>query len=248
MDCKNCGQLVKGTYCSHCGQNSNVGKITLSGLLKDIVNNVFQIDKGFFFTLKELFLRPGISIEEYLNGKRKKYFKPITYVLSMSTIYFLTTKIVGQPTWLDSFFSGFTSQTFQDAGQKQVPPFLSWFANNFAYSTLLLLPVFSLASYLSFRRLGSNYAEHLVINSYITGQQAVFYSFSTLIHLLWSSDMLAWLQVLMSIGYAIWVFTSFFREEHTVKSILRSLSTYIIYLVLSTLCLILVMLVSKYPS
>ena len=47
-------------------QNSNVSRINITSFLDEVSVSVFQINKGFLFTLKELFLRPGKSLNEYL--------------------------------------------------------------------------------------------------------------------------------------------------------------------------------------
>lgn len=245
MNCKNCGETVQGQYCSHCGQNSNVDKITLPSLLHELSESVFQINRGFLYTVKELLKRPGNSIEEYLSGRRKRYYKPIAYVLTLSTLYFLVTQITGQNTWMDDLISGFSRGAYDAGKETEVPSVLIWFAKNFAFTTLLLLPVFSLASYLSFSGLGRNYLEHFVINSYVTGQQAIFYAVFALINTFADSYMLELIPVLVAFSYAIWVFWQFFKEGKRMVNILRSILTYILYLAFSLIMLIFVLGISE---
>ncbi len=147
MNCKNCGQITAGEYCNHCGQKSKVGRITLSSLLNELTESIFQIDRGFLYTLIHLFTRPGKSINEYLNGKRKKHFKPIAYLITFSTIYFIISKMIGQNTWMDDFITGFAKG---GSNKEEIPQILNWFAKNYAYTTMLLIPVFSFASFISF--------------------------------------------------------------------------------------------------
>ncbi|MCB0631023.1 MAG: DUF3667 domain-containing protein, partial [Lewinella sp.] len=66
MNCKNCNQTAGGNFCAHCGQSTKVDKINLPNFLRELSEGVFQINRGFFFTLKELFVRPGYSIRAYL--------------------------------------------------------------------------------------------------------------------------------------------------------------------------------------
>ncbi|TCI92180.1 DUF3667 domain-containing protein [Tenacibaculum sp. M341] len=177
MTCKNCGNTVIGNYCSNCGQSTKVNNINLSNFITEVSNSVFQIDKGFFFTLKELFVRPGHSIREFINGKRKNHFKPIAFILTLSTIYFLISKISDGHTIIDNFLA-----SASDAGDKHnlntsSSNLAKWLSNNYAYTALLLLPVFSFATYISFVDFKKNYLEHIVINAYVTGQQTIFYSF-----------------------------------------------------------------------
>lgn len=245
MNCKNCGETVQDQYCGHCGQNSNVDQITLSSLLHELSESVFQINRGFLYTVKELLKRPGNSIDEYLNGRRKRYYKPIAYVLTLSTLYFLVTQITGQNTWMDDLVSGFSKGAYEAGNGTEIPPVLNWFAKNFAFTTLLLLPVFSLASFLSFRGWGRNYLEHFVINSYITGQQAIFYALVALINTFVSSEMMESFPFLIAFSYAGWVFWQFFKEGNRVVNLLRSILTYVLYLIFSLVLLLVVMGISE---
>ncbi len=233
MNCKNCGTIVQGNYCSHCGQSSTVGKITVASLLNELSDSIFQINRGFFYTFKALLTRPGHSIKEYLTGRRKKYYKPITYVLALSTIYFLTTQITGQNTWMGDLVTGFSNRAIETGKGAAIPPVLTWFSKNFAYTTLLLLPVFSLASYLAFRGLGRNYLEHFVINSYTTGQQAIFYALFALINTVVDSKIIESFPIVVAVAYAFWVFWQFFEKENRIVNVLRSILMYALYLIFS---------------
>jgi len=150
MNCKNCGLRVEGNFCSHCGQKASIGRITVANFLHEVSESIFQINRGFFYTLGELFVRPGKSIDEFLQGKRKRHFKPIAYLIALSTAYFLTTQITGQNTWVGDIITGWMNHATEQDANADLPEVATWFLTNYAYATLLLLPVFSLASYLSF--------------------------------------------------------------------------------------------------
>lgn len=233
MNCKNCGHSVDGKFCSHCGQNSKVGRIDFPNFLNEISESIFQINKGFFYTLRELFVRPGSTLKEFLNGKRKNHFKPIAYALTLSTVYFLITQVTNQNTWMDEAVSGWMNGATDYNSGVEIPGILTWFSKNYAYSTLLLLPVFSIASYLSFFKFGNNYLEHIVINSYITGQQAIFYSLFSIGRTVIKSELIEMFSFLVAISYTLWMFWHFFSEGNRTMNILRSIMTYILYLIFS---------------
>jgi hypothetical protein len=111
--CKNCAQPLQGKYCSACGQSARVDRIDWGNLAQELSESVFQINRGLLFTLLELFRRPGQSIQEFLDGKRKNHLKPISYVLTLSTIYFLVTKLTGQKTYLDDFVDGYQNSLME---------------------------------------------------------------------------------------------------------------------------------------
>ena len=237
MICKNCQHDFEGKFCNNCGQSSSVQKINSEELLNEISSGVFQVNRGLLFTVKELFTRPGYTIREYLNGKRKNHFKPIAYALTLSTLYFLITQITGQNTWMDDLISGWRDGAIEEAEDMHVPAILTWFSKNYAYSSLLLLPIFSLASYLSFSKFNKNYFEHIVLNSFVTGHQAIFYSLFAIVGTVIENDIIEMLSGLTALIYTFWVFWQFFSEGNRALNILRSVMTYILYLIFSMILL-----------
>jgi len=169
--CKNCNNNFKGNFCNSCGQDSHTHKINFHYVIHEIQHSIFHVDGGIFYTIKELFKRPGNSIREYINGKRVKHFKPITYVIILSIIYsFLEHKINKNP-FIEDGLRGILEgikkgRDFSDRDFK----IFEWLIHNYSYSALLLIPIFSLASFLSFKKSNFNYFEHLVLNTFLFGQ------------------------------------------------------------------------------
>jgi len=166
-----------------------------------------------------------------LNGKRKNHFKPIAYLLTLSTLYFLIAQITNQNTWIDDLITGWINGATGQNSETEIPKFAKWFAENYAYSTLLLTPVFSLASYLSFLKFDKNYLEHVVINSYITGHQSIFYSFFAIAGTFIESEVIASFPLLLAILYNFWVFWQLFINGNRAMNLLRIILTYILYLI-----------------
>jgi hypothetical protein len=232
MNCKNCGNNLEGNFCSNCGQSVKVDKLNLHSFLTELTDSVFQINRGLFFTIKELFLRPGHTIRNFLDGKRKKHFKPIAYVFTLSTVYFLVSQISDSPTLIDDFLSG-ASDGVQEQDSKIKFPVLEWLSNNYAYTTLLLIPIFSLASFISFLGLGRNYLENIVINSYITGHQAIFYSFFVIIGLFFdNSGFTVLVAAIISMSFNFWAYLQFFNNAKKGLVIVRLFLTYILFYIL----------------
>ena len=243
MNCKNCGHFVEGNYCSNCGQSANVGRFNLSDFLNDFSESIFQINRGLLFTVKELFVRPGLSIREFLDGKRQSHFKPMGYVLTFSALYFLISRIVGGNTWANDLLFGFANAASDSEGDMKMVSLLTFLADNFSYATLLALPIFSLASYISFRKFDTNYLEHVILNSYIAGQQAILYSVFLLLTGYANSDFLESISVLTSVLYTFWVFWQFFSTGNRIVNILRSALTYALYLAFGVLFLTVVFVI-----
>lgn len=91
--CKNCYKPVRDNFCSHCGQETKVERITVSGLLRDLPHSVFHVDRGFLYNLLQLFKQPGHSINEYLSGRRKPFYHPASYLVIALILNYLVVKI-----------------------------------------------------------------------------------------------------------------------------------------------------------
>lgn len=88
-NCLNCGAIVLGRYCQHCGQENIVPKQNVGGLIRHFVYDVFHFDGKFFETLRKLLFKPGFVPKEYVAGRRNSYLDPIRMYLFTSAIFFL---------------------------------------------------------------------------------------------------------------------------------------------------------------
>ena len=85
--CKNCGHKTTLAYCGNCGQRSSVHKVTTRETLEDLADNLFSISSPLVITMKSLIVNPGRLFREYLGGKRKKYYKPISFFILTTAVY-----------------------------------------------------------------------------------------------------------------------------------------------------------------
>lgn len=227
MICKNCAERFEGNFCGNCGQKAKVKRINLKYLMTEIPDSIFQIDRGFLFTVKQLTLRPGHSIREFLNGKRKPYYKPFAFFLITSTVYFLLPYLFDINTFVDDLLLGFR-ESMKDNNESTDSGVLDWISRNQTYFILLFIPLFSFASYLAFIKWKYNYIEHLVINIYITGYQMIIYSVFSFMF----SDENIFVITPLVIGffYNFWTFNQLFDGKSTWKKVLVLILTYIIFL------------------
>ncbi|MGX5820682.1 DUF3667 domain-containing protein [Chitinophaga lutea] len=159
--CKNCGTSAAGNFCPQCGQSYHEGRIDAHYFLHDIPHSIFHVDKGFFYTFRSLFTRPGQMIKDYLDGKRVKYFRPFGYVVIMSTICALLVKLIsaGIVNTYVTYHPGYV------AGERA-----GFFNHYFSVFVFLMIPFASGITWLFMRRGKYNYWEHFLINTYIAAQ------------------------------------------------------------------------------
>jgi len=90
ITCKNCGYQFTGNYCNNCGEKVyTTHDKSLMHFLEEGLHFITHFEGSFFLTLKEIFTRPGKLSTDYTNGIRKRYFKPLSFFLTLVVLYLL---------------------------------------------------------------------------------------------------------------------------------------------------------------
>jgi len=152
--CLNCNENISRNYCDNCGQKTSTHRFSLKHFfLHDFVHGIFHLDKGFVFTIKELFTRPGHSIREYIQGKRANHFNYFTTLILLLTIGYFLSKV-----------AKVELVALYDGGMDGLMKVLK----DYSKITIFLgLPAYALSSYVLFRKSKQNYTENLVINLFM---------------------------------------------------------------------------------
>jgi hypothetical protein len=87
--CTNCGEIVTGNYCSHCGQRLEFQLHSLGYFLGEATEAVTHADARVWRTLLPLLTRPGFLTREYFAGRRARYLHPFRLYLILSVTFFL---------------------------------------------------------------------------------------------------------------------------------------------------------------
>ena len=243
--CNNCNKKFIGHYCNYCGQSADTHDINYSYLWHEIQHGLFHVDKGMIYTTKELFTRPGHTIKEYISGKRVKHFKPVAYVLILSTIYALSAHFLKVKAAFDVISLNLTSDKKEKSNEMVhiINNSVTWFKEHYAYSTLLLLPIISFSSYLAFRKSDYNYLKHLILNCYIAGQRMiVFILILPILAICKNKEVISRiesLETLIWVSLMMWTYIQFFDKNKIFKNISLTLLSYLFMLIQLIILLIL---------
>ncbi|WP_297763091.1 DUF3667 domain-containing protein [uncultured Muriicola sp.] len=93
--CKNCGTRSKLHYCPACGQRISVYKVTFKETFEDLADALFTVNAPLIITLKLLIINPGKLFTSYLEGQRRKYYKPVAFFLLTTLVYLLIRSLIG---------------------------------------------------------------------------------------------------------------------------------------------------------
>lgn len=235
--CLNCQSETAGAYCANCGQKASTHRYSLIHFMEhDLIHGVWHVDKGVLFTVKELILRPGDSVREFIQGKRVGFFSFVTLIILLLAISSLLAPYV--QVHLADIMPPNSKQTFSAY-------------ENFATKypkviILILIPLYSSFSYFWFKKAKLNYSEHLVLNSYKTAVELILALLFTIITIFYTHipTLLIIYYVFVAMGgflYSIWFYSQFFtgygysRSSKLWRAIMVSVSYLIISLVIGFL-------------
>lgn len=236
--CKNCENLLEPEFqfCPSCGQKTKTERIDFKFLVHEIQHSIFHIDKGIFFTLKELFLRPGYSIKEYLDGKRTRHFKPALLIIILGGLcgllrHFLDNGTEGsRPINFDFKNTSGSLNQYGDVDGffRYLQAVFGWFSDHFAFTILILIPFAGLSYYLGFKKFKLNYAEWLVATCFFTGQLLAVDFFIILFEGVFQTSFTI-LFLVIALVLNLWTIFQLFDKNSKLNLFIRTLWSYILY-------------------
>ena len=169
--CACCGTEFVGNFCPRCGQSASVNRFSLRQAI-DLFLDVWDVNnRSVFRTMRDMLLRPGYMIRDYLNGMQAGYFSPFKMFFLLATLSLLVehgffyspeatsdnTDIVSE---MEAAAKGVKNHKRLDSSSKdpnvqmlhKVGRMISKFGDdNPAFFTLILLVLFSLSLFVFFR-------------------------------------------------------------------------------------------------
>ncbi len=158
--CRNCGGALGGEFCPACGQRQGAPRLTVRLLLREMPKLLFDLDRGLFNTLRGLLTRPGRVVNDYLDGRRVRWFNPLTLLVLLA----------GVSTFLYNAFPlllPVSGAAVDPALQARYVEFQRLTFRNYSASLLLFLPVQALVTWLCFIGHARNLGEHLALNAFV---------------------------------------------------------------------------------
>jgi len=186
-NCANCDHLLKPdqNFCENCGQQAAIHRISFGHVIHEGVHFLTHADKGIFYLLKQLAVRPGHVAREYIGGKRKKYMPPVNFFLIMVGLFVLATSTFktferpGNFAEVKKMLAKEPNEVIRERRlvkinrAEQTTKFMG--KNSNLVSLLIATPFVTLIFFLFNIRRKYNYTEHLVANFYFAGFSALFF-------------------------------------------------------------------------
>lgn len=140
--CSTCGTVFVGNYCPRCSQPANLSHFSARTMLSNFIDTWGFGNRSLLRTLRDLFLRPGYLIRDYLNGKGWSYFPPFKlFFLTLAFQYFIVHR-----------FSSVSPESLfvVDEGE-ELEWWMRWINEAGQYAELFFTLLFAPAIYLLFR-------------------------------------------------------------------------------------------------
>ncbi|WP_460473774.1 DUF3667 domain-containing protein [Emticicia fontis] len=159
--CLNCHQPNEQTnqFCPNCGQKASVHRINTHFMIHEVIHAFTHADTGFLFLFKELALRPGEVVKEYVAGARKKYYNPFNF--------FLITVAISA--FLSAYFHLF------DINLKSTNPVSNIVTKYVNWIFVASVPIQAFFTWLFFRKKKYNFAENIIFHLFLGGFRFVFF-------------------------------------------------------------------------
>lgn len=88
-ECATCGTHFEGNYCPRCGQSARIGRYSFKKAFLLFLDVWGVGNRGMFRSIRDLILRPGYMIRDYLRGMQMAYFPPFKMLFLLCTLAFL---------------------------------------------------------------------------------------------------------------------------------------------------------------
>lgn len=88
-ECATCHTNYQGNFCPRCGQSSRVGRYSFRTAFLNFMDVWGLGNRGMFRTIRDLVLRPGYMIRDYLKGMQMAYFPPFKMFFLLAALSIL---------------------------------------------------------------------------------------------------------------------------------------------------------------
>lgn len=103
--CINCAHAVAGPeqkFCPRCGQPTPVHRIDWHFLAHELEHSVLHMDRGILYSIRELMLRPGRLMRDYIDGRRGNHVKPLLLIMVTAAAVVLLSRLFAGGTVMDA--------------------------------------------------------------------------------------------------------------------------------------------------
>ena len=224
MNCTNCNTEVNSKFCPECGQPASLKRIDAHYIIHEI-EHILHFERGILYTIKELIIRPGQNVRNYLSINRSRLVKPIIFVIVTSLIYTITI----------NFFEikeQYVSIDGEGAMLSTPMKIFTWIQAHYGYANIIMGIFIAFWTKIFFRKHKFNFFEILILICFVIGISMLIFS---LFGVLAGLTNLKINQVggIIGVLYCSWAIGQFFGKDK-ITNYLKAFFAYILGLITFT--------------
>ena len=168
------------------------------------IGSVLNFEKGIFYTLKQLLLKPGTTIREFITEDRTRLVKPMLFIIICSLVYTILKENLhfrDDYLYVNSSNASFSTTIF------------IWMKNNYGYGNLIIAIFIAFWTKILFKKYRYNFYELLILLFYIMGVGMLILAFFGIIDELTKSNIIRFGGATFLIYYS-WAVGQFFNKKN----------------------------------
>lgn len=213
-NCNNCQSKINGEFCSHCGYPQLLRRIDGKYIASEI-GSVLNFDKGILYTIKELLIRPGQNVKNFIHKDRNRLVKPIIFIIISSLIYTLAQQFL-------NFEDGYVSTGGNE--ESAVMKIFEWIQKNYGYANILMAIFIAIWIKVFFRKYDYNFFEIIILLCFVMGIGMLIYTLFGIVESVTNIKVLHFGGIIGFV-YASWAIGRFF-DKGKVSSFIKGFISY----------------------
>jgi len=199
---KDCNLVMEGKFCSKCGKPDELKRINKDYILNEI-KSVLNFDKGFFYSIRELLIRPGKTIRKFILEDRNRLVKPIVFIIICSLIYTVLQQVF-------HFEDGYVN--YRNSEKNTAAIIMDWVQNNYGYANIFMGIFIAFWTKILFRKYYYNFYEILILLCFVMGMGMLVYSIFGVLEAVTNLKILH-IGGIIGFIYIIWAIAQFFDKK-----------------------------------
>jgi hypothetical protein len=157
--CLNCESTIPATarFCPHCSQRTDTARLSFADMTRDLLHAFVNVERGPLVFAWALLTRPGGIAQEYVEGRRRRYYGPFATLAVLVGLAALVVNLSG----------------FQILSQEVSAGPAALLSRHFNLLLLVQLPLLGGVCALLFREAHLTLPEHMVLVAYTLAVRAV---------------------------------------------------------------------------
>lgn len=199
ISCKNCNSAVGGNFCSSCGHPAYMKRVDGHYLMHE-VQHVLHFEKGIFYTIREMLIRPGKNVKEFLTDNRSRLVKPVLFITITSLIYSIVNHI---------FHVEEQYITYKSMGSSSTDAIFGWIQGHYGYANIMMGIFIAFWVKLFFKKYDYNFFEILILLCFAIGMGMLIYTVFALAYGVFKLNLIA-IGGVTGLFYCVWAIAQFF--------------------------------------